>query len=155
MFPVLHLQHSGGLRFKSVSQASLWLPMDLWSFLFPALPMEFSTGFCLWSAGLECHRSPMLEKLLVAEHEFVHLESFGIICPSRSRWASLFHIVSKANGKWRPYHTYRQLSLCCLWTVTAVSPSGFCSRAGWFDHLQHDWSNLWVLPNSDSTKRYA
>jgi hypothetical protein len=42
------------------------------------------------------------EKLQIAKAEFKRLESAGIVCRSKSSWASPLHMVPKKDGSWQP-----------------------------------------------------
>ena len=50
------------------------------------------------------------EKLSTAKAEFRHMEELGIVCRTKSPWASSLHVVSKHGGKWRPFGDYRSLN---------------------------------------------
>jgi hypothetical protein len=50
-------------------------------------------------------------KLAAAKEEFQKLEAEGIIRRSNSCWASLLHMVQKADRSWRPCGDYRHLNL--------------------------------------------
>ena len=49
-------------------------------------------------------------KLRAAKEEFAHLQSLGIIRPSRSSWSSPLHMVKKSNNEWRPCGDYRRMN---------------------------------------------
>jgi hypothetical protein len=46
-----------------------------------------------------CRLDP--QKLQIAKVEFKRLESAGIVCRSKSPWASSLHMVPKKDGSWR------------------------------------------------------
>jgi hypothetical protein len=52
-----------------------------------------------------------LEKLQIAKAEFKRLESAGIVCHSKSPWASPLHMVTKKDRSWGPCGNYRHHNL--------------------------------------------
>ncbi len=71
------------------------------------------------------------EKLVAAQKEFAAMEAAGIARHSMSPWASLVHLVCKADGSWWPCGDYRRLNTVRNQTPTCC-PMDFIAKAeGW------------------------
>jgi hypothetical protein len=70
--------------------------------------LSIDTGLTMpiWTSA--CLLNP--EKYKVAKELFDEMLKLGIICRSKSQWASPLHVVSKADGGWRPCEDYRRLN---------------------------------------------